>query len=166
VINRRVFLLPFSWTEGLPLPFSTLIARCYFYMLCVVLCVSTGCGGSDGIVLHRVSGTLVRGGKTVPDLMVHFDPVANGRGSSATSDIDGKFTLKYDAQRTGILPGEHKVWVQYLPSSPQEEMDIQTGKRQLPPETQAILSKYGLASTTPLREVIKGDQKDLQVKLD
>jgi hypothetical protein len=158
--------LHFSWTEGLPLPFSTLIARCCFYTLCVVLCVTTGCGSGDGIVLHQVSGTLVRNGKPVPELMVHFDPVGKGRGSSATSDVDGKFILKFDAQRTGVLPGEHKVWVQYLPSSPQDEMDIQTGKRQLPPETQSILSKYGFASTTTLREVIKGDQKDLEVKLD
>lgn len=134
--------------------------------ICALL-FSTGCSGkSDGTVLRQVSGKLTRNGKPVPNLVVHFDPIGKGRPSSATSDFEGVFALKYDHQRTGITDGEFIVWVQHLPGSPEEEMAFQTGKRKHSPDTQTILSKYGTAKASPLRETIKADNPNLEVKLD
>ncbi|MDB5389153.1 MAG: hypothetical protein JWM11_4799 [Planctomycetaceae bacterium] len=131
-----------------------------------LLTISLGCGRSNGVALHNVSGTLTRNGKPVPGLMVHFDPLTTKRGSTARAGADGKFTMKYDSQQNGVPPGEHKIWVEYLPANPREEMELQSGKQQYPPETQAILEKYGSAAVTPLREVVKADQRSLEVKLD
>jgi hypothetical protein len=126
-----------------------------------------GCtGGGDSTVLRQVSGKLTRNGKPVPNLVVHFDPAGKGRPSSATSDMKGEFVLKYDHQRTGITDGEFIVWVQHLPGSPEKEIAFQTGKRKHSPDTQAILSRYGTAKASPLRETIKADNPNLEVKLD
>lgn len=143
-------------------------SHCRYLLLAGVclLSLATGCQRSEHLVLHRVSGTLTRNGKPVPELMVHFIPVGNGRGSTGISDADGKFTLKFDSAREGAIPGEHRVWVQYLATSPQEEMAIQSGKQKHSPEVQAILAKYGSLQASPLKQEVRGDTDQLEVKLD
>lgn len=134
--------------------------------LCSLL-LTFGCSGSgDRTVLRQVSGKLTRNGQPVPNLVVHFDPLGKGRPSSGTADKEGNFKLKYDHERTGIADGEFIIWVQFQPASPADEMAFQSGKQKHPPETQAILSKYGSPKMSPLRETIKADNPNVEVKLD
>jgi hypothetical protein len=125
----------------------------------------TGCTDSTAPELHLVAGTLHHAGKPVGNVMVHFDPVAAGRPSVGKADSEGNFKLRYDPKRDGVLPGEYKVWIEYIPNSPKEEMELRSGKLPLPKELQELLRKFG-AKTTPLRQTINKPEPDLVLDLD
>jgi hypothetical protein len=130
-----------------------------------MLCVVVGCSESNGPILFNVSGEATRNGQPVTDLRIHFTP-EQGRESTAVLDADGNFTLQYGMNRDGALPGMHRVWCERPPKSPQEELDMQSGKFALPAEIQAILDKYGSAESTPLTVDVITDGQYVALKLD
>jgi hypothetical protein len=109
---------------------------------------------------------LTADGAPVPNFVIHFEPTKGGRGSTGRTDAKGAFEMRYEKDRLGVLPGEHKVWIQYFPSSPAEEIQIREGKSPLSEDLQLILKKYGALETTPYQTKIDSDKKDLAIKLE
>jgi hypothetical protein len=119
-----------------------------------------GCGGGDRLV--KVSGTVVRGGRPVPNLGVHFVP-EKGLASHGLTDENGHFDLLYSTGAEGALIGSHKVWVQ-LPPDPQKRGEVR--RRAAEPEMEAILVKYGNSETTPLTVEVREGQDEIKLPLD
>src|SRR5207244_1246392 len=122
-----------------------------------------GCGG--GPKLMKVSGTVTRQGKALPQLLVHFVP-DQGRASWGKTDDQGRYTLHYERNLEGALPGSHKVYVRPAPKTPQEEIDLQSGKWIPFPEWAAVQEKYGSLEATKLRFEVKDDGQVIDLKLD
>lgn len=133
-------------------------------VICFALCSCFG-GGIKPVKVHRVSGIVTVKEVPAPGIVVHFVPNP-GRPSIGVTDAKGQFEMQYQSDRAGVLPGEHKVWVEYKPSSPAEEMKIRAGNSPLSAEIQEALKKYGNPETTPYRITVDKDQKDLAIKLD
>lgn len=133
--------------------------------LMVLSLLIVGCSsGEKPIKLNRVSGSLTIAGKPAANIIVHFEP-ATGRPSTGITNDKGNFEMRYEKDRAGVLHGEHKVWIEYRPTSPAEEMAIREGKSPLSPEVQAALQKYDSAKTTSLSQSINEDKKDLKLDL-
>lgn len=79
-----------------------------------VLALAAGCGGGRKIV--PVSGLVTFNGEPCKNVIVTFQPIAAqdedelpGRGSSAVTGDDGRYTLIYDGEKPGALTGKHRV---------------------------------------------------------
>ena len=125
-----------------------------------LLILLAGC--SDGPTLVRVSGTVTRDGKPVPNLFVHFKP-EHGRPSWGFTDENGHYVLHYDKKVEGAVVGTHVVFVVYEAgaSSPGEKP-----KEKMPKEMSTILAKYGNPATTPLKKDVSKDNKVIDLSLD
>lgn len=83
------------------------IVRCLG--ICGILVGLVGCGGgADTPDLGDVSGTILLDGKPLADASVEFTP-ANGRGSVAVTDSQGRYTLRYTNDADGAVLGAHTV---------------------------------------------------------
>jgi hypothetical protein len=131
----------------------------------LLTCLIFGCSEQNGPILYDVSGKATRNGQPVTNLRIHFAP-EQGRESTAILDSAGGFVIQYGRNRDGALPGKHLVWCERPPKSPQEELDMQSGKFVMPPEIQAILDKYGSAEVTPLSVDIAIDGQSVELKFD
>jgi hypothetical protein len=83
--------------------------------------LTVGCGGGE-LELGTVEGTVTLNGRPVK-AEVHFEPVSSedrsgGRTSSATTDPDGSFRLKYSREREGAILGRHSVLIKILAENP------------------------------------------------
>ena len=125
--------------------------------LAVALLVCTGCGGRGGPSLVEVRGTVTHQGEPLENLMVHFQP-ESGRPSHGITDSQGNFTLEYLPDQPGAVPGQHRVFVSFVPPSVEVEMAIFEGRHQHPPEIAAALEKYGDPATTPLTVELTEDE--------
>ncbi|MEZ6126389.1 MAG: hypothetical protein R3C49_24965 [Planctomycetaceae bacterium] len=77
-------------------------------ILVTIACLTTaGCGG-DTPPIGFVSGTIKLNGQPLEGANVEFTP-ANGRGSVAVTDAEGKYILKYTNTVDGALVGQHTV---------------------------------------------------------
>jgi hypothetical protein len=78
-----------------------------------VLALAAGCGGGRKIV--PVSGVVTVDGEPAKNVVVSFQPLQEkagdnpGRGSSAYTDENGRYTLIYDGEKPGALTGKHRV---------------------------------------------------------
>jgi hypothetical protein len=78
-----------------------------------LLAAMIGCSG--GPDLASVSGVVMLDGKPYPNAVVSFQPIGTpdnpnpGRGSSADTDENGRFVLKYDGMKDGAVVGKHRV---------------------------------------------------------
>ena len=88
--------------------------RIWIAGLGVVLLAVGGCG-DGGRKLVPVSGTVKVNGQPTANLVVSFQPLGGeseenpGRGSSAVTGADGRYTLIYDGEKPGALTGKHRV---------------------------------------------------------
>lgn len=92
------------------------------YLLLAVLLVGVvGCSGRSGVALGTVTGTVTKDGVPVSGAAITFYPEA-GRPSSATSDGDGHYSLRFTANENGAIVGKHSVQISYggsgMPSAP------------------------------------------------
>lgn len=137
-----------------------------------LLMALVGCGGGgDTPEIARVTGTVTRNGKPVPNLMVNFMPDA-GRPSWGQTDAEGHYEMVYDEDNKGVKLGSHKVYV----ISSQATIDGGASKKSRetaaagsgisPAEMKAILDKYGREDTTPLKFEVKKDPELIDLKLD
>ena len=108
---------------------------------------------------------LSRDGKPVAHLFINFMP-EGGRPSWGQSNENGEFTLNYDPQRQGAEVGTHKVFVRFRPSSPQEELDVLSGKKKFHGDQKAIEAKYGKLETTPLTVEVKSGGGPIAIVVD
>ncbi len=132
-------------------------------LLTVVLLLAAGCGQGPDVL--RVSGTVRRQGSPVANLFLNFVP-AEGRPSWGVTDEAGHYTLFHDRKHEGALRGTHRVFAQFRPRNPQQEIALQQGKQAIPPEIQAILEKYGSLDATPLRCEVTADGQVIDLDLD
>lgn len=140
-------------------------AQLSFVMVICCLFLSACSSGEKPIALHVVKGTLKLKGESAPNIILHFVP-ANGRASTGLTNASGAFELRYEKDRPGALPGVHKVWIEYRPSSPGEEMSLREGRSPLSQAVQDMLEKYGKVETTTCMVTIDKDQQDLAVSLE
>ena len=137
-----------------------------------LLMALVGCGGKgDTPEIARVTGTVTRNGKPVPNLMVNFMPEA-GRPSWGQTDAEGHYEMVYDENNKGVKLGRNKVYV----LSSQATIDGGASKKSRaaaaagsgisPADMKAILDKYGREDTTPLAFEIKKDPEVIDLKLD
>lgn len=71
-----------------------------------LLVAMAGC--SDGLNLVGVSGTVTFDGRPLEGATVVFRP-KQGRPSAGTTDAQGRYVLRYTAEKRGSLAGEHTV---------------------------------------------------------
>lgn len=84
------------------------------HSLCAVLFLAiSGCTGSPqvsykNIQLAETTGTVILDGQPLEGAVVEFDP-ANGETSSyGVTDSSGRYRLRFDASKMGVIPG-HKI---------------------------------------------------------
>ena len=103
--------------------------RCVIMLFCGILITSGGCGGGadDYPDMGKVRGTVTLGGSPLSGASVAFQPSAatGGRASSAVTDANGNYTLKYSANMEGAKVGEHTVRIStYQEAGPGEDGEI------------------------------------------
>jgi hypothetical protein len=82
--------------------------------LALALLALGGCSGG-GRKIVPVSGVVKVNGEPAANLVVSFQPLGTdsdenpGRGSSAVTGPDGRYTLIYDGEKPGALTGKHRV---------------------------------------------------------
>lgn len=82
--------------------------------LALALLALGGCSGG-GRKIVPVSGVVKVNGEPAANLVVSFQPLGSeseenpGRGSSAVTGADGRYTLIYDGENPGALTGKHRV---------------------------------------------------------
>lgn len=82
-----------------------------FNLLALLILVGTCCGcGPDTPPLGEVHGVVTNNGTPVAGASVRFIP-EKGRPSTATTDEDGGFELRYTPEASGALLGEHRVLI-------------------------------------------------------
>ena len=69
----------------------------------------SGCGGGDRPRLAPVHGKITLDGKPLAGAGVRFAPADGGRESSAVTDEEGNYTLKYLRDDMGAKIGAHTV---------------------------------------------------------
>src|SRR4051812_5963467 len=95
------------------------------------LALLAGCSGG-GRKIVPVSGTVTINGQPARNVIVTFQPLEEkadenpGRGSSAVTDENGRYTLVYDGEKPGALTGKHRIrispqWVSRKPGDDKGE---------------------------------------------
>ena len=107
-IGRPFFFNPFK-----PLSLRTQTMRFSSMILFCLLPFVCGCGGgvADQPELATVSGQVTLGGQPLPNVILTFKPVGEGRSSSGVSDDDGYYSLQYTANAEGAMIAKHSVKV-------------------------------------------------------
>jgi hypothetical protein len=120
-----------------------LMSRISMAALAVALLIMCGCGDNK---LAPVSGRVLVDGEPVENLVVLFQPIGGrdnenpGKGSSARTDKDGRYTLEQDAGVPGAVVGKHKVAI-FTPMSDKElKTNPDTGSEDgAPPQSKEII---------------------------
>lgn len=102
------------------------------FALAAALVAAAGCGG-DGPKYVPVSGVVKVDGQPYKGAVVSFQPVGGkenaspGRGSSALTDANGRYSLLVDDGTTGAVVGKHKVRIQTKRDDPAAFFDPNVG---------------------------------------
>jgi hypothetical protein len=84
------------------------------------LALLAGCGES-GPNLVDARGQVTLDGKPVPNALVTFAPKdGTGSPSNGLTDTKGNYTLRFNRDRDGVLPGAHNVTVEVEKLSPED----------------------------------------------
>jgi hypothetical protein len=76
--------------------------------LALLLTLAAGCG--DGRNSAPVSGKVTVNGQPLADIIVNYQPVGGGSGSTGLTDSAGQYTLSFvDTSGSGALVGKHQV---------------------------------------------------------
>ncbi len=79
--------------------------------LIVLLVACAGCTGDTGPRTVNASGVVTLDGSPVPKAQVIFIKDGEGNPASAMTDEQGKFSLSYNGEKNGAMPGNYKVQV-------------------------------------------------------
>jgi hypothetical protein len=77
----------------------------------LALLLLSGCGGETGPRTVEASGVVTLDGKGVEGAQVTFIDANASNPAVATTDANGKFSLKYNGEKNGAIPGDYKVQV-------------------------------------------------------
>jgi hypothetical protein len=135
-----------------------LIRACGFCTALLLAFLVLGCGDRQEQLVD-VKGTVKRGGKPVPNLVVNFVP-EKGPPAMAVTDEQGQYKLLGVTGQEGVIVGNHKVFVKLKTARSKEDTEEQQrlATMRADPEIQAILQKYGNVDSTPLHYEIKNNQ--------
>lgn len=100
-----------------------------------------------------VTGKVTLDGQPLANAQVDFTPVSGGRPSTAVTDDDGDYELKYTMKQDGAESGEHTVSV-----STYEISDGEVTRPELVPE------KYNLKTT--LTKTVESGSNDIPIELN
>jgi hypothetical protein len=95
-----------------------------------LLAGAAGCGGPKYV---KVSGVVTLDGQPYKNALVSFQPIGTegnpnpGRGSTALTDANGRYTLVTDDGHTGAVPGKHRVRIQTKRDDPTAFVDPEIG---------------------------------------
>ncbi len=129
----------------------------------VLLVACLGCGGQPDV--YKVEGTLSYKGTPLPDVTVLFTPVDGSRRSSAQTDENGHFKMRYTGTVDGAVPGEHLVYLQYIPPNAEEGMAVLEGRAKVKGMMGEVLEKYGSAEVSDYHVTVDQDFEDLKIDL-
>lgn len=135
-------------------------------LVCCTAFAGCGGGGDDGPTLYRVSGTVSHQGQPLKNIVLKFSPPDGTSFSSGMSDEQGKFTLQYTMNEAGAVAGENVVYVEYVPSTPEEESAAAKPGYVPPSPYKEVIEKYGSLKTSPYRVTIDKADDALEVRLD
>lgn len=85
------------------------MTRIAVFSLLIAICAIAGCGDPNMPPVGEVHGQVTLNGQPVADCQVEFVPLAGGRSSSAMTDNNGQYVLKYKGNAEGALLGKHRV---------------------------------------------------------
>lgn len=80
-----------------------------FCFVCVAFFLLVGCSRNPGPPLTKVGGVVTRSGAPLADAQIEFRKVDTGALSFATTDAQGRFTLRHTHGRMGAEPGRYRV---------------------------------------------------------
>lgn len=129
----------------------------------ILLVACWGCGGKPEV--YQVEGTLLYQGTPLPDVTVLFTPVDGSRRSSAQTDANGHFKMRYTGTVEGAVPGEHLVYLQYVPANPEEGMAVLEGHAKVKGMMGEVLEKYGSPETSDYHVTVDKNFEDLKIDL-
>jgi len=92
-----------------------------FVCLLMLICSACSSKNRDLPELSDVTGTVTLNGEPLADAVISFDPLSassksQSRTSTAATDTEGKYSLMYDKETPGAIPGDHLVRISKLDS--------------------------------------------------
>ncbi|QDT63531.1 transthyretin-like family protein [Calycomorphotria hydatis] len=120
-----------------------------------VTCIwSVGCQQRDIPTLGKVSGVVTLDGNPLPGASIVFSP-EEGRASSATTDENGQYLLRYTMDLNGALIGTHTVII----TTAQEAYSDESGQgKNVKAKTELLPAKYH-TNTELKADVEQGENK-------
>ena len=140
------------------LPFKSLLTPA---LVCTLL---MGCSGQRD--RYEVQGVLTYRGTPLPEVELLMSPVDGRRGSSTSTDKEGRFTMQYTGTKTGVPAGEQIVHFRYWPEDPQQGQAYLEGRVKIEGLIGEALEKYGERDKSPRRLMVEQDLTDLQLDLE
>ena len=91
--------------------FACLFAPALFSLTWLTGCSATNDIDYGSVDLVSVSGTVALDGQPLPGAVITFEDPANGTYSFARTDSGGNYTLQFDSQKDGVIPGKKIVQI-------------------------------------------------------
>lgn len=129
-------------------------------LLAILILAGSGCGGTKGNNLPKVTGSVTVDGQPADGAVLLFYP-EGGRAATATgtADASGKFTVITNME-PGIAVGRYKVTASWPdPAQRATAEDLQRGISKDAPDL--LGGRYVAPDRTPLSAEITGTTKDL-----
>jgi hypothetical protein len=121
---------------------------------------AAGCGPSQP--LGDVEGTVRLNGKPLANVVVSFlpDPEKNTKGprSGGVTDVQGRYRLQCDNQKSGAVVGWHRVVLEDPETDrPRQGQPVKKASR--------VAARYTTAGQTPLRKEVKTGSQTIDLEL-
>jgi hypothetical protein len=136
------------------------VSKCGIAVALFLVLAASGCNQSP---LVRVTGRVTWKGEPVPSTLVKFMPESGARPSTAVTNDDGFFDLRFGRNQMGAARGGYTVILRY-------EVSVEEELGQVPPKAskqlKAVIAQYGQPDKSDLHyEVTKGgDHFEIELK--
>lgn len=114
----------------------------YLVWTILFLATLTGCGPKT----VKLAGQVTYDGQPAKDISVVFEPVSGGVAALGKTADDGKYTLRLlnDTKKTGIIPGDYKVFLRWVDPNQDPRSNVPTNANPYP-KSLTVYSKEGIA---------------------
>ncbi|MEZ5944267.1 MAG: carboxypeptidase-like regulatory domain-containing protein [Planctomycetaceae bacterium] len=147
------------------------------YVLLFSLTLALGCGSNrvdySDLGLVSISGTVKLDGAPVADAVVVFEDLETSTRSYGLTDSSGNYSLQFNSEKSGIIPGEKKVLISTTmkvlgvnseSEGGEEESEEGEGASEKP--TELIPEAYRGDETRLRVYIIEGDSIDFDLASD